>query len=311
MYAGISSKMHVTPADPTMPIDEASAQPVGRPPDSPPDSPTIRPVIRTPDKAIVRPLARAFHLPLIKALAAASILTVLAIASFKFWRHSPKPPVYEQIATSRGQRKQVQLPDGTRVWMAPGSELKYPAKFTDDREVFLEGEAFFDVSHDPAHSFIIHAGSIDTRVLGTSFNVRAYGDSTDAEITLVTGKVSISTENNPTTSTELAANQQAVYSARQGTLKKQDYPGANEFLARRNGQLIYKGVALERVIADIRLFYNIDISFPPTMRKCAYYGKFNSTDNPRLIPQEIAFAFNASAKEQGNGLWNIEGGNCK
>lgn len=250
---------------------------------------------------------------LIRGVAAASVIAILVIVSFSIWRHLPGKSVVEQerVVTLRGQRKQLQLSDGTRVWMGPGSVLEYPARFTDkQREVTLQGEAYFEVRHDLSHIFIVHAGGLHTRVLGTSFNIRAYDDSTDAEVVLVTGKVNVSANKNVSGPLELAPDQHVVYNRKMQSLRKEDYPDAGQVLARRDGDLIYKGIPLEKVIADIRLFYNIDIVLSPGMRKCMYYGKFSPADDPHLIPQQIASAFNASVKKDDSGVWQIYGGDC-
>jgi ferric-dicitrate binding protein FerR (iron transport regulator) len=263
-----------------------------------------------------KPAAGVIRRRLIRSLAAAVVVFVLGMASLRAWhawqasQHVPLP--YEQVVTVRGQRKQVRLSDGTTVWLGPGSELKYPARFTGgQRDVVLKGEAYFEVNHDPSHQFIVHTDSLYTRVLGTSFNIRAYGDGSDPEIILLTGKVSVGINDNSSGQLTLLPGQHAVYDEKESSLKKEDYPDAGQVLARRNGELIYKGTPLEKVIADIRLFYNIDIILPPGLRKCLYYGNFNSSDDPRLIPQQIAFAFNASVKEDGERVWKISGGECK
>lgn len=92
--------------------------------------------------------------------------------------------------TLPGSKLNLKLPDGTTIKLNAGSKLRFPEHFTGKiREVYLEGEAFFNVAHDPSRPFIIHAGKIETRVLGTSFNVKAH-DSL-VQVVVVTGKVSV------------------------------------------------------------------------------------------------------------------------
>jgi ferric-dicitrate binding protein FerR (iron transport regulator) len=102
------------------------------------------------------------------------------------------PNVAAVIAAPRGAKKSMQLPDGSKLWLNAGSKIVISNTFTSgNREVSLEGEAFFDVKHDGQHPFIIHVGRLDVRVLGTTLNVRAYpGDST-MEATLINGKVEV------------------------------------------------------------------------------------------------------------------------
>ncbi|MDR1414527.1 MAG: DUF4974 domain-containing protein [Odoribacteraceae bacterium] len=86
----------------------------------------------------------------------------------------------------------VILSDGTRVFLNSESRLEYPVSFGGDtREVSLEGEAFFEVEHDASWPFIVHAGGVRARVLGTSFNVFAYGDEPVHKATLVSGRLEV------------------------------------------------------------------------------------------------------------------------
>jgi transmembrane sensor len=87
----------------------------------------------------------------------------------------------------------VMLSDSSIVWLSPQSKLHYPKKFTGDfRTVSMEGEAFFEVSKDPKHPFVINSGEVITKVLGTSFRIQAYVGSASTEVSVVSGQVSIS-----------------------------------------------------------------------------------------------------------------------
>ena len=88
------------------------------------------------------------------------------------------------------------LPDGSTVILSPESILNYPSSFEahSKREVFLEGQAFFDIKHNPAKPFIVHTGNIQTRVLGTAFNIKAFKGARDVTVTVKRGKVKVSDE---------------------------------------------------------------------------------------------------------------------
>lgn len=99
---------------------------------------------------------------------------------------------FTEVIAPLGSRTQLKLSDGTQVWLNAGSTLKYANNFSkENRSVQIEGEAFFDVTHDPSHPFIVNASSINLTVLGTAFNIRAYKDENRIETTLVRGKVEI------------------------------------------------------------------------------------------------------------------------
>lgn len=96
------------------------------------------------------------------------------------------------VMAPSGQKSQLILPDGTQVWLNSGSRLSYNYEFnTRDRVVNLEGEAFFDVKKNQQYPFVVKTGTVDVKVLGTSFNVQAYTDEEDVRIALIHGKVSL------------------------------------------------------------------------------------------------------------------------
>lgn len=99
---------------------------------------------------------------------------------------------YHTIRVPRGGEYNLQLSDNTKVYLNAGSSLRYPVRFTGDkREVVLIGEGYFEVAKDSTKPFIVKAGNIDVRVLGTAFNVNAYPDEACISTTLVEGKVQV------------------------------------------------------------------------------------------------------------------------
>jgi transmembrane sensor len=97
-----------------------------------------------------------------------------------------------EVTTHNGSRTNLYLPDGTRVWLNAGSNITYDKNFgSNDREVTLSGEAFFDVAPDPARPFLIHAARIDIKVLGTSFNVKSYPTDKTTEAILIRGSIEV------------------------------------------------------------------------------------------------------------------------
>jgi transmembrane sensor len=108
---------------------------------------------------------------------------------------SDKGPGKEELSevkTTRGARSKIKLPDGSDVWLNAGSKLNYNKDFeTGKREVFLTGEAFFDVVHDAGRPFFIHTAAINIKVLGTQFNVKAYEEDVTTETSLLRGSVEV------------------------------------------------------------------------------------------------------------------------
>lgn len=121
---------------------------------------------------------------------------ISGILTYYFW----KPGIHTQlkeIATIPGMKTSINLGDGTTVWLNAGSKLRYPEVFGPQdkmREVFLEGEGYFQVKQHAGKPFIIHTPSMDIKVLGTTLNVRAYPDEDFAETSLVNGAVMVNVQ---------------------------------------------------------------------------------------------------------------------
>lgn len=103
-----------------------------------------------------------------------------------------------EVSISPGSRSKIQLPDGSHVWINSSSKISYSKSFSSkSREVYLNGEAYFDVVHDPSHPFIVHTAAIDVKALGTAFNVKAYSNDPTVEATLIHGSIEISRPGQP------------------------------------------------------------------------------------------------------------------
>lgn len=127
-------------------------------------------------------------------LRAAAVVLLLLAGGWLIYRYSSRPQTgsAQEFLASRGERKTLHLPDGTTVILNGGSRLLMPAEFgSASRELTLSGEAFFDVAKDAGRPMVIHTPFIAIKVLGTTFNVRAYPDEPTAEAALVKGVIEV------------------------------------------------------------------------------------------------------------------------
>ncbi|MCC6286910.1 MAG: FecR domain-containing protein [Chitinophagaceae bacterium] len=131
---------------------------------------------------------------------AATLITVF----FFFYKNESFTSTKEEAAaqntvtTRKGSKSSIQLPDGTTVWLNADSKLTYDENFRGDfRKVHLQGEAYFDVVRDEHRPFIIHTKTLDIRVLGTVFNVKAYDAESNTETSLIKGSVEVTLHNSP------------------------------------------------------------------------------------------------------------------
>ena len=133
-----------------------------------------------------RPWFRFFRAVAVAAGLVAAVLLGWHIADLR------KPETFEMVA-ERGQKSSLTLPDGSKVWLNSASKLTYTSDYNSkDRNIILDGEAFFDVARNENLPFIVHANGMAVQALGTKFNVKAYSDETEVTAILVEGSVKAS-----------------------------------------------------------------------------------------------------------------------
>jgi Fe2+-dicitrate sensor, membrane component len=148
---------------------------------------------------------------------AASFLIVFLLGFFTNNLFSVKKNVvaevfYNEVKVPLGAKAQLTLSDGTKVWLNAGSKFRYPSTFLKDtREVYLEGEAFFDVTHNMKKQFVVKTNKINVKVYGTQFNVKSYPEEGLIQTTLVKGSVAIEPVNGNKQIIYLKPNQSATY----------------------------------------------------------------------------------------------------
>jgi len=156
----------------------------------------------------------------LKRMLIAGIMIAGMAAAWVFLKPNQGPQVAASISkpaevvTRHGARSKILLPDGTNVWLNSGSKITYNKDLDTStiREVYLSGEAFFDVVKYAKRPFIIHTAKMDVKVLGTQFNVKAYDDDKTTETSLIKGSVEVSLKNNPGRKYLLKPNQKLVIS---------------------------------------------------------------------------------------------------
>tara|TARA_R110002050_G_scaffold89774_1_gene188975 strand:- start:30774 stop:31892 length:1119 start_codon:yes stop_codon:yes gene_type:complete len=142
-------------------------------------------------------------------------ILVIAFGASWFLLNQFQKDEYNTLEVPYGARTNITLTDGTKIWLNSGTTFKYPAKLDQkDVDVFLEGEAFFEVAHLKNRKFNVKTSTINIQVLGTSFNVKSYDDDEQIEATLVNGSIRIDGQLDNKTIREpilLKPNQQATF----------------------------------------------------------------------------------------------------
>jgi hypothetical protein len=179
---------------------------------------------------------------------------------------SKKESQMNEVVIPYGKKSELLLADGTKVWLNAGSRLAFPTKFTKKtREVYLEGEAYFEVTKNEAQPFIVNVEQINIRVLGTHFNVSAYPTNESVETVLLEGSVALSNETKfGLTNNEkiLKPNQKAQFNKADKILTVVDEPDAISYKAWTEGWLPFHRESLQSVFAKLERYYNVDIKTP-------------------------------------------------
>lgn len=166
--------------------------------------------------------------------------------------------VYNKLEIPRGAEYVLTLSDGTRVWLNSESKLRYPVNFTgEQREVFVEGEAYFLVKHDAEHPFIVHAEGAGIEVLGTEFNVRTYED--EVVTTLVNGRVCLSSGKKEQQML-LIPGEQGCVDKSSGDLQKQ-MVDTYLYTAWKDGRFVFRNTRMEELLNTLGRWYDLTVFY--------------------------------------------------
>jgi ferric-dicitrate binding protein FerR (iron transport regulator) len=165
---------------------------------------------------------------------------------------------YNKLSTPRGGQFRLVLPDGTRVWLNSASALRYPTAFIGkERLVELEGQGYFEVAANAQQPFKVKVRDIEVQVLGTDFDIMAYGDENTVNTTLLTGSIQVKEGN---TRQLLQPGQQAVVDNQdhQLTVRKAD---VRKVIAWKNGMFVFNNMALPAILREVARWYDVDIVY--------------------------------------------------
>ncbi|WP_234573605.1 FecR family protein [Rhodohalobacter sp. 614A] len=195
---------------------------------------------------------------------AAAIILVVATSLMTVWlmdvNEEASEPFFSQVTSPVRTITTRTLPDGTRVELNANSTLKYPSSFSaSERNVYLEGEAFFDVESDKKRPFKVHSGQLTTTVLGTEFNVKYIPELGDVEVALVEGRVQVGVADKKSLSSSvtLEPNQWVRYSSTDNQMAVGE--GIQTKILWREGILEFKDNTLTEVASTLQNWYGVEI----------------------------------------------------
>lgn len=185
--------------------------------------------------------------------------------------------LYNTITTPRGGQYQLELADGSKVWLNSASSLRFPASFAgEDRTVELTGEGYFEVSHNPGRPFHVKAGQMDVRVLGTHFNINSYQDEPAVETTLLQGKVRVTKGE---AYLNLNPGQQAVVVPSDDNIKVEYKADVEAATAWKNGLIYFDGADVGAVMRQIARWYDVEVEYNGNIKAAHLSGKVSRSLN--------------------------------
>ena len=171
-----------------------------------------------------------------------------------------------EIVVPYGKKSELILADGTKVWLNAGTHFAFPTSFIDDsREVFLEGEAYFEVVENMDKPFIVNVNKLNIRVLGTSFNVSAYPNDDRIETILLTGSVVVGKSRllgQKRDDVIIKPYQKASFNKQDNEVVVSNEPNADSYITWTEGMFQFSKESLQSVLTKLERFYNVSMSFP-------------------------------------------------
>lgn len=252
-------------------------------------------------------------------IAAALALLVGSVYAFRAVREQLAPAAQLVRVAAGASKRQLTLPDGSRVWLNRNSSLSYAAEFsTGRREVSLQGEAFFEVHKNPERPFTVLTAASRTRVLGTSFNVRAYAAEDSVEVAVLTGRVALAARTARADSLVLLPGTRGVVrrSAPAGA-DAQPTPALHQtttedanFRAWQTDQLVFDNAPVRHVLRTLRATYGTRVAVPDTnLLKCRFTGSFRQPE-PAQVLAVLSVATNATLRGTDKAGYELTGPGC-
>ena len=250
------------------------------------------------------------------AAAAALLIITLAIWRLVASTHNPESPVAKtekkilEPAPETNGKRYIRLQDGSTVLLNEGSQLDYPADFANDkREVALSGEAYFDIRPDAKRPFIVHTGKVNTTVLGTAFNIKAYPEQKQVTVTVTRGKVKVG--DNKKTFGVIVPNESIAVNTEINSFKLERV-NADEALSWKKQYLVLDDISLEEAAILISNRYHVNISFSrKALENCRISATFLNNENLEQVLTVVTGVVDADYTLQPNDEVIISGEGCE
>ena len=239
---------------------------------------------------------------------AASLICFLFVAIYQYRNGAYRQSGGQEWVVKRadpGKMELVKMPDSSKIWLNAGSEIRFLRHFKDGktRTVFLKGEAYFDVSHDAGHPFVVKSGELTTTVYGTSFNIRAYGNEAETSVAVNSGKVGVMAATDTGRVVMLLPNDKLVYADSKFTKTVADIE-ADGWI---RGDLVFDQTPLAEVFTTISRKFNVRIEADTAQyQDCRLTASFHNQPLHAVL-KTLKLAMNIQSTQTGQTIY-IKGG---
>ncbi|WP_278705049.1 FecR family protein [Parabacteroides goldsteinii] len=233
----------------------------------------------------------------------AAVVAITLGGSYFYYQSSLEKELMamQTITVPAGQRINITLVDGTNVWLNARTSLSYPVKFgKNNRQVVLDGEAYFDVTKDKSKPFIVQTDNYNVEVLGTQFDVNAYSETGEFETTLMSGSVKVASASDSTEKITLKPNNKVFL--QDGKLHVTAVDDYNPYRW-KEGLICFKNETFTSIMKDFEKYYGLTIQVKnKNVFKYVYTGKFRQTDGIdyalRVLQKDIKFTYQRDDENQ-------------
>ncbi len=236
-----------------------------------------------------------------EALKIAAVFAFALIGTYYWQKFQPAEDVLQTIHVPAGQRAELVLSDGTKVWLNSRSTLTFPGEFNGDmRSVKLDGEGYFAVARNTEHPFMVETDKYNVKALGTEFNVIAYSTEETWKTALLEGCVEILPPHYTNGGIRLEPN--TMLSLQDGKLLKRGITEPDYFLW-REGLLCFNNISVGEMMKKLELYYGVKIVVNNTqIVKNHYTGKFRSKDGVEHVLKVLKLSnrFNYTKDDESN-----------
>lgn len=232
---------------------------------------------------------------------AASVILALAIplVLWTTYKHIYTSGLVTIAVAQTDSSRLVTLQDGSRVWLNSNSSITYPEHFSkEERTVSFSGEAYFEVAHDSLHPFIVQTNSVHVKVLGTSFNVRAYPSEQRTETTLLQGKVIVQNKNG-TDLAVLAPGQMAAFDRVNQYLSVKEVD-ADQYAAWRHGVIVFTNATLADITQELSTLYQVRFVMNDPPDPALYNFNFRKSQPIEKVMEMLCFVAPLRYHREGN-----------